>query len=797
MRGAKVGAKALTLHVARQNFTRGREVSGVRGVCSSGFYGQEAWTVFTARDAVAASAGGGEAGGGAAAAYSAPYCARPCSAEAMNAHNLEAGGRACSGRYDSSSGGFVLNAPFTEADPACADEWSCLVNAELASGERANCTVLTREDEYCAPCPTGSACVDYTSLYSVEPVSVPGFWRASRRAGAEGFPGDPRRSHRPYQWDFLPCGPSEACLGNNVCKRGYTSQPEKCAACCDRNVNRDASPECRILDNEGGDVFFHRIYGKCEKCPQNIELLLLTALVALVVMALVGWRLHRKKVDLGIFSIGVDYFQVLVISSPNPNHSYSIRGGLAFSSPNPNPYPIGVDCSQVLAIFASTEVEWPASVEAVYRYMSLFNFSINLTPPECLFEVSYKTKWLFIEWFPTVMFGTVALLFVSTTAYFRYCSRHSTRRLREVRNSIIGGSFLAMYVLYLNISQNTLDPLNCERIEADDGTKSEDQFMISQPDQPCWTGPDTLQQQLAPMAFAFFFVYTLGYPLLVAAILLKPDNRAKCINDQYLRCLGTGSRKETNKGYFNFRSKYATLYFKFKPKYFYWILVIVLRKLLIVSFTLLFHINATMQLSMILLVVFLSYTLQVKHNPYLSRADYEELVGEMTEDEYQSLVGPYGTCPQPKGIGYETFILERDGGAASASASSRLSFSAAVEKMKRGQGFSRDELKAQGLQGLKFMFNYNTVESTLLFCSILVCLFGIMFASEFMTPGEPLCELFFSPLSSTDPPPPFFSSRPCVIEVLGWARRTQWCCGVNPFWRLGPSGASQTSASGN
>jgi hypothetical protein len=36
-----------------------------------------------------------------------------------------------------------------------------------------------------------------------------------------------------------------------------------------------------------------------------------------------------------------------------------------------------------------------------------------------------------------------------------------------------------MYVLYLNISANTLDPLNCARIEAADGTKTADQYMVA------------------------------------------------------------------------------------------------------------------------------------------------------------------------------------------------------------------------------------------------------------------------------------------------------------------------------
>lgn len=190
-------------------------------------------------------------------------------------------------------------------------------------------------------------------------------------------------------------------------------------------------------------------------------------------------------------------------------------------------------CTQVLAIFAGTEVEWPASVQMLFRYMSLFNFSINLTPPECLLEVPYRTKWLAIEWFPSVLFGLVGLLFVSTLVYFRYCSSHNTRRVRNARNSVVAGSLLLMYILYLNISENTLDPLNCNYVEAEDGTTTKLQYMTSQPSEVCWQkGKYTLQQELVPYAWLFFVLYTIGYPLLVAAILLKPENREKCINDR-------------------------------------------------------------------------------------------------------------------------------------------------------------------------------------------------------------------------------------------------------------------------
>lgn len=74
--------------------------------------------------------------------------------------------------------------------------------------------------------------------------------------------------------------------------------------------------------------------------------------------------------------------------------------------------------------------------------------------------------------------------------------------------------------------------------------------------------------------------------------------------------MGTGSLRQTNKAYFSFRCMFATLYFKFKPKYWYWLIMVVFRKLLIVTFTLAFNINPVMQFTMILLVMFVAYVLQ-------------------------------------------------------------------------------------------------------------------------------------------------------------------------------------------
>jgi hypothetical protein len=91
-----VGTKALAVFVAGQNVTKSRDASGVRGVCSSGYYGQQAWTVFTGSDS---------------------ECKLPCDKAQTNANNPL--GRSCTARYEASQNDYVLEGDFDDESPAC------------------------------------------------------------------------------------------------------------------------------------------------------------------------------------------------------------------------------------------------------------------------------------------------------------------------------------------------------------------------------------------------------------------------------------------------------------------------------------------------------------------------------------------------------------------------------------------------------------------------------------------------------------------------------------------------------
>ena len=158
-----------------------------------------------------------------------------------------------------------------------------------------------------------------------------------------------------------------------------------------------------------------------------------------------------------------------------------------------------------------------------------------------------------------------------------------------------------------------------------------------------------------------------------------------------------GNDRASNEHYYDTRKKYSELYYRFKPKKFYWVMVVLMRKFMISMTSLMFRSNPTFQLAMSLLVMFVFYTLQVLHRPYLTQGEAEKTL---------------------KGTKAQMYLTKEQ------------------NRRKNATGGRKKQLDYEDLHTkeevtkfvLGYFWNNNTVEAVLLFSAVLVNLAGLMFA---------------------------------------------------------------------
>ena len=224
--------------------------------------------------------------------------------------------------------------------------------------------------------------------------------------------------------------------------------------------------------------------------------------------------------------------------------------------------------------------------------------------------------------------------------------------------------------------------------------------------------PGGIQMTLLPLAVLAVVIYILGYPAGVARLLYT--YRELTMEDQLLRAKGVGDDKLTNPNAFAFRERWGRLYYQFRPDLTLWILVIILRKFCIAATFILFNRQASFQLAAAFLVLFLSYSAQMRFAPYMTPAEFDKT---LREHEAQSFTDPI-----------HARLRSTIGGIASRTRK------AARKNVLGGPGGAVDAGALLGvLKG--WLFNYNTVEQLLLFSAGIVCVMGLMFAAQAANPA--------------------------------------------------------------
>ena len=252
--------------------------------------------------------------------------------------------------------------------------------------------------------------------------------------------------------------------------------------------------------------------------------------------------------------------------------------------------------------------------------------------------------------------------------------------------------------------RNQLDIINCTETTPSDGNEY---ASFTSPSCgglcKCWE-KGSLQMELVPYAIVTFILYSCGFIVFLFYILKK--HRVTILEDQYLRALGyadNSSRLYLGDECFQIRKRYSRMYYHFRPEYYFWILVVIGRKISIALTSLLYRKNPSFQFAVALLVMFISFVLQVKYKPYMSPSKYQQTIDDIQEK----------ACFDPNS----------EYGMVKSSADMRLHHS---RKRLQTNTSTRYPQQNDDYHG-KYSIDFNVIEGILLSCGVFVCLSGVCF----------------------------------------------------------------------
>lgn len=405
---------------------------------------------------------------------------------------------------------------------------------------------------------------------------------------------------------------------------------------------------------------------------------------------------------------------------------------------------IGIDYFQVLSMFGTKKIPWPNSMVVLFDYLSAFSFNLDLAAPDCVGGgVPVWAKWFMTEFIPVGMciilaiwtsFKVLVLMSKLKTELSREketdnkennksaenVSQHN--RSTKIKSQIIEcvGSAFSMflsifYLMYLNLTKKAMDVFNCSPGDPPDDPAAPTLFMDMAPDQICYTAGnwDTgLHTKLVPWAYACVLAYGLAFPVF---IWFKFGNYKEIIfEDQVLFAQDRGRSPDTNPHY-AFRKRYSKLYKNYKPEKWYWVIVILVKKLGLCFTALMFKRNPMFQLSVAVMILFWATTMQLNHRPFMSMIERSQIVDEASRRNFQ------------RG---EKLVRKMNAFGGDPADIMKLQNQLKMEETAQKQISYALKLSS------KYFVNYNDVESVFLVASIFVCLSGVMFGSGYFTPSH-------------------------------------------------------------
>eukprot|EP00004_Rigifila_ramosa_P004532 TRINITY_DN1501_c0_g1_i1.p1 TRINITY_DN1501_c0_g1~~TRINITY_DN1501_c0_g1_i1.p1 ORF type:complete len:1111 (-),score=242.14 TRINITY_DN1501_c0_g1_i1:113-3445(-) len=250
---------------------------------------------------------------------------------------------------------------------------------------------------------------------------------------------------------------------------------------------------------------------------------------------------------------------------------------------------IAVNYYQINAVMLNFSLDWPAPLRGILQFFQFFNLDFDATSPECTFPgISYEEKWRFSVLLPVI----VSSVFLLAWLPFYILARpfKSLEKFRTFMGSrVIAGIVLFINLVYLVAVSKALEVFDCTR--QPNGVRTLDAY----PEIVCLSAR---HKAMIPGAILASIFYSAGIPLSYLYV-LRRGAKAGALGDHY------------------FQLKYGALFMKYKPAYWYWELVVLMRKLMFVIPELFFS-NRSDVTSAISAIVLMIAGIFVKRNkPYI------------------------------------------------------------------------------------------------------------------------------------------------------------------------------------
>ena len=174
-----------------------------------------------------------------------------------------------------------------------------------------------------------------------------------------------------------------------------------------------------------------------------------------------------------------------------------------------------------------------------------------------------------------------------------------------------------------------------------------------------------------------------------------------------------------------FLKKFSKLYYPFKPNYYWWCLLIIARKFVIVVCSVLIRTDPTFQLSCVLCFMFLFMCLHIEFDPYMHVKERAEILRAEAESSLRGEFRRMQVIHMLMGLSQKS--------------STKQSMNAEFESIREKIHNMEIEMEIQHEIAHRLhraWFNYNNIELVVLTCSVFVPLMGVMFNSEYLSRQE-------------------------------------------------------------